>query len=714
MKFYLHFALALNFTFMYLCVCLVELSDSSDDSNVIIVSESAESEDELECLMSQQSYEHVTDQYAAAVAAVFLNTTCKSSQISCDEQHSSVHKPATDVMHREHSSQCSNVNADVAEVVSDDLTVVPSSVLLSTEHVTGAEPQNDVELELVGVQPVQSAQRDEQLMSSVSEASEEVKLDEYIASELDSTSYNELSELLSPDQCASLNDLCNGSFLGDLSFISECLVEECASPQFLQHATGADDVLRDIHNIRVDNESSDIHHIHVNNESRDIHNIHVDNIDNIHVDNESSDIHDIHVDNIDNIHVDNESSDIHDIHVDNESSDIHNIHVDNESSDIHNIHVDNENSDIHDIHVDNIDNIHVDNIHNIHVDNESSHLNVSNREVISNDDITSCVSVAVDRSADLVQVAATVAAAAAAAAATAAAAAAADDDDDVDDGGGDNDNLNAEVQQSVASVQQSALFYSQTNDNISNVNSEHTYKPDNDVVSTLHQTTFSVSASVSISSVQSFNALMTDRQQAVISQCQSSLLNSEDQNKPISVQLDMNANELVTQTCTNTVDNDKLLVSGSDMEVAIESVQNTCNDVLAMDIDNTQHLLTAGTRKRSQPDEFSYALCKRFRADSDLLSAEWLRMLDNSDTDTVCQSQNESISGSDQDINMSDVCCCSCHLPCDTSSVSYCTAGHACCQTCLQRQVKRLLSSPSKVSLLCLSVSDCMSVCLSV
>jgi len=566
------------------CKLFVELSDSSTDSNVIIVSDSDETEEEFDSLMSVARYDlsakhqqhHATDQYAAAVAAVFLNTTSKTAQIPRDRHNSSLPKPATDTVRDEHGSQCSNVHADVAEllVASDDITAVSSSEPLSQEHVTCAVHQNNVSLELVGLQPIHSTHTNQQPSSSASEADEEVKLDDHIASELnnelDSTACNELSEMLSPDKCGSLSDLCNGSFLGDLSFINECLVEDCGSPQLLEHAVGADDVFRDIQDI--------------------------------------------------------------------------------------------------------------------HVNNQSIQLNESTSEVSSNHDVTCCVLSAVDRSAGLSQVA------------TAAAAADEDDDDDV----------NAEVQQSVASFQQCVLSYSQTSVDSSSVNCEHTCKPANHIVSILHQTAVSDSTpvSVGVSSLQSVSSLTPEMQHTLISQSQSSLLNSDDHNKPITEQLDVNANELVNQTGTNAFDSDKLLVSGPDMKLSGDGRQDSCCDVLAVEVDSSQHLMSADTRKRLLPEEFSHALCKRFRADSDWLSAEWLKVLDGSmcdaasDTSAACssgQSQSDvsvASSGCDEDVLKSPVCCC-CNLPCDMSSLS-CTAGHACCQTCLQRQVKRLLSSPSK------------------
>jgi len=569
------------------CKFFAELSDSSTDSNVIIVSDSDENEDEFESLVSMARYDHqqhhVTDQYAAAVAAVFLNTTSKTAHISRDGHHSSVPKPATDTVREEHRSQCSDVNADVSEIASDDMAAVSSSVPSSKEHVRCAGHQNDVNVELAGLQPIHSTHTNQHPSSFALEADEEIKLGDHIASELnnglDSTACNELSEMLSPDKCGSLSDLCNGSFLGDLSFINECLVEDCGSPQLLEHAVGADDVFRDIHNI--------------------------------------------------------------------------------------------------------------------HVNNQSSHLNESASDIISSHAVTSCVLSAADQSAGLLQVAT---------AATVAAAAGDDNDDNDDD-------VNAEVQQSVASFRQSVLCYPQTNVDISSVNCEHTCKQANHVVSNLDPTTFSVSAPVAVSSLQSVSPLTPETQQTVIGQSQSTLLSSDDHSKPIMVQLDINANELVNQTDTNAFDSDKLLVTGPEVKLASDGIQDSCCGVLAAEVDSTQHSMSAGSRKRLLPEEFSYALCKRFRADSDWLSAEWLKMLDGSmcdaDSDTsvpvLCsagQSQNDvsvASSGCDEDVHRSNVCCCCCcNLPCNVSSLSYCTAGHACCQTCLQHQVKRLLSSPTK------------------
>jgi len=585
----------------HVLLLFVELSDSSSDSNVIIVSDSDESEDELECLMSlerpkqQQHDSTVTDQYAAAVATVFLNTTSKTAQIPSGVHDSSVVKLATDVVREEHGSGCSSEDGHVTESVSDELNEVASSVLLSTEHDTCARPENDIDFELAGLQPTQSKR--------VSEANEAVDgNNDYIASELidglDSTACSELTDcldpigLLSADNCATLDDVCNVSFLGDLSFINECLVDDCASSELLGYQRAANDVLSDIQLIDVDD--------------------------------------------------------------------------------------------------------------------QSSQLNKCSSEIIDNYDISSCVLAAVDRSAGLVQM-------------PAATGAADNDDNNGDDDGDDIDADNSEPQHSEATCQHSLLSYSQTNADTSSVIVSDAYEHvckrgdhvDNDAL--LHRTS-PVSASVNASSLCAVNQQTSERQQTVNSDlCQSYSLDSVDLNICMSMHLDYNANELMNLTAIDTANSDKLSLSSAGVEAASENVQ-VRGDVSATEIASDENLPSTATRKHLLSEELSHALCKRFRAENDCLTGDWWAGFDGSthggisDTCVVSTATDTNVSssctaGSDEDGSLNSCCSC-CKLPCVLSSLLYCTDGHACCQTCLQHQVKRLLSTPSKACSTCIYSSS--------
>ena len=231
------------------------------------MSDSDASEDGSECLTSaeraQQQQQHVTDEYAAAVAAVFLNTTAKTAQVARSGHDSSVSKLATDIVHEECEAVCSNLDSNATDTVSDDLNAVTSSVLLSVEHDTCTGPQNDVQHVDSSVQLTQGTYSDLQLVSSTDEATEELQLNDCIASELnsglDSTACSELSDCVDPielftsDNCGALSDVYNGSFIGDLSFINQCLAEDDDSSQLLDYPGEANHVLSDIQKVDVDN-----------------------------------------------------------------------------------------------------------------------------------------------------------------------------------------------------------------------------------------------------------------------------------------------------------------------------------------------------------------------------------------------------------------------------------------------------------------------------
>ena len=581
------------------------------------MSDSDASEDGSECLTSaeraQQQQQHVTDEYAAAVAAVFLNTTAKTAQVARSGHDSSVSKLATDIVHEECEAVCSNLDSNATDTVSDDLNAVTSSVLLSVEHDTCTGPQNDVQHVDSSVQLTQGTYSDLQLVSSTDEATEELQLNDCIASELnsglDSTACSELSDCVDPielftsDNCGALSDVYNGSFIGDLSFINQCLAEDDDSSQLLDYPGEANHVLSDIQKVDVDNRFE-------------------------------------------------------------------------------------------------------------------GHLNECTNEIIGNHDIASSVLTGDEKSAGLIQIAA-----------AAAAAAAADDDGDNYD---DDVAMDTALQQSDACFTQSLPSHSYTNADSSSVMVLVNCKqPFNGVASTLYQRSSSFPASFSVSSSQPVNQPASDGHHRVASPC----LSSGHQNKSILMHLDLNANELFSLPVTKTAGDEEWLMSGSGIKDADVNV-DSCN-VTAVDSDSADNLLSTATRKRLLPEESSYTLCKRFRAESDCLSDGLLTaVIGNAsncecDTSVVCAVSDVSVagsgsvvcavsdvslassgsvvcavsdvsvagSGSNEESNVDEfdsICCCCSNVQCVVSSLSYCTDGHACCQACLQQQVKRLLSSPSK------------------
>jgi len=237
------------------------LSDTSADSSVIIVSDSDKSEDELESLesversvFSTKQQDHcITDQYATAVAAVFLNTTSKTGQLPSKGHDSCVTKLASTV-NEDRGGDCSLLNENTSEIIVGDFNAATSSL---PELVTFSGQQRSHELG-----PVPTTHTDPLLMSSGIATYEERKLAESIASELtcglDSATYNELTDcLLSASNYDTFSDVCNGSFLGDLSFLDECLVKDCGSS--LQLLTGEDnDVLSDIPIVEVTDQSNQL------------------------------------------------------------------------------------------------------------------------------------------------------------------------------------------------------------------------------------------------------------------------------------------------------------------------------------------------------------------------------------------------------------------------------------------------------------------------
>jgi len=188
-----------------------------------------------------------------------------------------------------------------------------------------------------------------------------------------------------------------------------------------------------------------------------------------------------------------------------------------------------------------------------------------------------------------------------------------------------------------------------------------------------------------------------------------------------SLHRDVNGSDLSNLSGSDTFVKDE----GTDIKV----MQDICGG-LVTDTGSSKHLISAatrefdvdgntslnGTRKRSVPDEFSPVSSKRFRADDDLLSSEWLTTLDDitrsvvtNNADNTVDSATSSVSvgstGCDSSLQTSyhelkNVICCHCNELHVMSSVSYCAGGHACCHICLQYRVKRLLTSPSKAQML--------------
>jgi len=555
-------------------VCVVEsvaaVSDSSSDGSVIIVSDSDESEDELECLTSverpvstsEQHQYHVADDYAAAVAAVFLNTTSAVCKTGSGSHDSSATRLPADVVNKNLGASCYRLDGNMTEIVSTDLCTVETSVPSSVECVTYTGQQN------VGIlEPVQTltSYTVPQLTSSGSVAVEEMKLSECIAKEitdgLDSAACSELSdcldpvELLSLDKCDTLDDVCNSTFLSDLSFIGECLVEDCGSSQQLSCSTAVNDVLKvDVQQIAADRQV----------------------------------------------------------------------------------------------------------------------FKTCTSEITDNHGVASDLFPTVERSADLVQIASYA--------------------DDNGDACYEQSQSNADCSGMIASVDCKLTIIS-----TALVDSSCEFTP--------------VSASLNRSSPQTDEHLTSESQhQTANSPCESSRVSS--------VHLDVNAIELWQSPDTgDLVSNDRTPLM---LSVDSGNVQGSCNNLTA----DVCCFLPTRNQKRPLPNERSEMLCKRFRPDS--LDGELLTAFDGStdicdetvanDSDTAVVSAasclHSDVSSSHKDnlhksnsVEFPSICCCCCKLPCDVSSVCYCTDGHACCIMCLQQQVKSLLSSPSKACVLSLSFS---------
>ena len=546
---------------------VVEPSDSGSDSSVIVVSDSDDDDDdELESFSSaersvsaaeqQQCYD--ADEYAVAVAAVFLNTASKTGQIHGGSRHSNIRNLPPYEVDEDTEASGNNSDGNLKETMSIDLTTAVSSARSSAECVTCTVQQNVSDSE-----PIQSAHTNLQLALSATEANEEVELTDCIAREItegfDSAVYNELTdcldpvELLSLDKCEMLNSICNSSFLGDLSFIDECLVEDCGSSQLLACSAADDSLLK-----------ADVEAVAAA------------------------------------------------------------------------------------------------------AGGQSSSVNKCTSEITASHDIASHLFPADERSADLLQVSSC-----------------ADDGDD-------------------AYCQQYSCTACTSSSNV--FDCEHACQSASRVDSSCEFT--SVSASCNATSSHTDERSTSERQQAANSCSPSSLVQS--------VQLDVNGNELCKPTGSDTIvsnDHTPLLLT-LHVKVASGNVHGSCN-MLTTDSEN---LLSTRTHKRPLPDEFSDVVCKRFRAGSDCLDGELLTRFDSctdvhetlthsSDTAVVSAASyihSDVSSSHDADVckpnlvELQHICCCCCKLPCDVSSVSYCTDGHACCITCLQQQVKSLLSSPSE------------------
>jgi len=287
-------------------------------------------------------------------------------------------------------------------------------------------------------------------------------------------------------------------------------------------------------------------------------------------------------------------------------------------------------------------------IQKVDTDNESKQFA---SEVLGSDDITSCVLAAVASSSDAA----------------------------------DDDAVNTDTWQSNACFQQFSVSYSQIN----TANGSCMLMPvdceQGSHNTTLHQRTVSVSINIS----QPANQLTSQPDQAVSRPCQFPASNFVGRKKSTSVHVDMNANEHELMSAAD----------AGEVKVECDNVQDNCH-ALDMDTCGDDNLLSAGTHKRLLPEEFSYPVSKIMRSSPDCVSEEWLTSSDASMHDTTVLSLPHSNSSVYSDEGLSElhnVCCACCNLPCAVSSLAYCTDGHVCCSTCLQQQVKRLLSAPSKV-----------------
>jgi len=570
------------------CVCVAELSESGgSDSSVIVVSDSDESVDEVElCLTSverrasEQARCHAADEYAAAVAAVFLNTTSKTSQINSNGHDSGVRMLLADAPNKDTAVDCNSSDGNMTEFTGtlNDLATEASSVPSSAECVTSTGAQNDSDLE-----PVKFAHTDLHLASRAMELDEEMRLSDCIAVELaDALDSSELNDCLDPVEllsldtgCETFNDVCNSSFLGNLSFIDECLInEDCASSQLLACSTADSDALKDDVQQMITNQSQS------------------DNLNNC----------------------------------------------------------------------------------------SSDHSNIVSELIHS-----------VERSThDLIEMSSVA-------------------DDNSDD----------------ACCQQSLPLCSISSNVIALVDSKLASCVDSSCQFT------PVSASFDTSSSQADEYLTSESHQAA---AVSSTMTP--------VHVDLNDNELCTkptlytdclassddsELCTKPTlytdclasSDDLLLMHSSHVTVASSVTQASCNMLAThADVGQCENLLPVRTHKRLLSDECSNMACKRFRVDSDCLDEELSTafnsstgicetVMNNSDTNVVSAADDVSSTDSDDVLKsnlsqLQSVCCCSCQLQCDVSSVSYCTDGHACCIACLQQQVKSLLSSPSKARMLSL------------
>lgn len=543
-------------------------------------SQESEDEEEFDCLLStekststaKQYQQHDTDEHAAAVASTFLNTACKAARSFHDRHSSSATTLASPgVVISDSRADCSNFDENATPAALVNSKAATNGVLSSAEYATCTiSSQNDTDLQPTH-DPLQITG-----MPSVSEAKEEIELTDCIARELDNAACSGLNDscwdpidLFLRDKCGTLNDVCNGSLFADLSFNSDCLVEDCSSAQLLACSDVANEVLSDIHQVGI-----------------------------------------------------------------------------------------------------------------TVADNSNQHTS----EFTANPDITPCALTAVERSADVVPISSVGAAA---------------------DGGNHS--------QSVVSFQQCEPFYSQASTDYSGVIVSVDGEDKSAIIAcnsnAVHQRCVSASASTVISSSEPGDQLSSAVHQAANHNgFHSLMLNSVDEHKSLTVHLDVSDNKLLKPIGTDSIVNNELIVSSSDVKVAFENVPDNCDSLVTESAEDL--LLSTATRKRLQPEEFPS--CKRFRAEDDCLSAVWLasfdgdvhgNVTDNVDTSVLSaasHSHSHNTSSCDEDLHLSNmdelqnICCCSCKLLHAASSLSYCSDGHACCSTCLQHQVKRLLSAPSK------------------
>jgi len=642
-------------------------------------------------------------------------------------------------------------------------------------------------------QPTQPQHSHLELVSSAAEASgDKIELGDYIASELVSAACSELSDdywddLVLHDKCGTFNDVCNSSLFADLSFSTECLVEDCTSAQLL---ACSNELFTDIHQVGMANDQVAMANDHLfdqvqmandqvgmANDEVAVANIH--SFDQIQMANDQvamANNHSFDQVQMANDHPFDQVQMANDqVGMANDEVAVANIHsfdqvqMANDQVAMANNHsfdqVGMANDQVAMANDHSFDQVQIANDQVAVANNHSfDQVGVANDHSFEHIQMASDqVAMANDHSFDQVQMAA-------------------DQVRIADDGSqytskyvGNVDvascvlaEMSADALPVVSaaadgqsfSCQQSVSLCSQTNaDNINSfasVDCKHVCKRSAVIAATAsissrrHQRMYA-----SASNSQPGDQLTTDTQHTANDRCHCSTLTSDneriadsEQKSQSVLRLDVNDNELMKVIATDSVDSTELIIPGSYTQVAQENIQQaSCDSASSVDIDVVaENSVSTATRKRSPSEEFSS--CKRYRAEGACLSPDWLRTLDGSTgvrqnvTDIIDCSQSsvlsaaghltncnedlcESYSDELQKINCNEdlresycnelqkvncnedlhepycdesqkVCCTCCKSLCVSSSLSYCTDGHPCCLTCIQHQVKRLLSAPSK------------------